>query len=228
MPESGAVMPCVPDNESNRQAAAALLREGGVVAYPTDTLYGLGALAADAEAVERVFAIKGRPSERALPVLVASADQLDQLAAEVSPEAYALAARFWPGALTLVLRAHQSLPPHLTAAQGTVAVRAPDHPTPLALIAACGGPITGTSANLSGGPQPVTAEDVVRQLGGAVAMVLDGGACSGGVPSTVLDVTSLPARVVRSGAIAIDALRAVCPVTEEPLTASPPRETRHP
>ena len=215
-----AEMALVPDNEVNQAAAAGLLGGGGVVAYPTDTLYGLGASLAHAPAVERVFAIKGRPTGQGIPVLIASWEQLEQVAAEVPGQALELAQRFWPGALTLVLRKRPTVPDAATGGGDTVAVRQPDHPTPLSLIAACG-PITGTSANLSGGPQPTTAQEVTRQLGGAVDMVLDGGPALGGVPSTVLDLTMNPPVIVRLGAISIELLREVCPV-ELALTASAP------
>ena len=205
-------VPCVPDNEPNRQKASALLRQGGVVAYPTDTLYGLGASVASAAAVERVFVIKGRRAGQPLPVLVASVAQLDQVASEVSAEALEMTERFWPGALTLVLRSQPWLPAALTGGGPTIAVRQPNHATPLALIASCGSPITGTSANRSGGEQPATAEQVVEQLGDAADLVLDGGTCPGGVASTIVDLTVIPARVLRQGALSLDALRSVCPV----------------
>ena len=201
----------VPDNEANRRVAGAVLRAGGVVAYPTDTLYGLGAAVTDVRAVERVFAIKGRSAGQGLPVLVTSVQQVEQLAAEVPPLALELARRFWPGGLTLVLRKHASVPELLTGGD-TIAVRQPDHPAPLALIEGCGSPITGTSANKSGGPQPSTAQEVVRQLGETVDMVLDGGTCPGAVHSTVLDLTVDPPRVLRIGAVPVAALQEACPV----------------
>ncbi len=214
-------MQCVPDTPSNRRAAGALLRRGGLVAYPTDTLYGLGASVADPEAVSRVFAAKGRASTQALPVLVASFEQLDQVCAEVGLLAKELAGRFWPGALSLVLRRHASVPAAIGGGGDTVAVRLPRHPAPLALIAECGTPITGTSANLSGGPQPDTAFEVVRQLGDAVDMVLDGGPCPVAAPSTILDLTTNPARLLRAGAVSIDELREVCAVTPLPNGVPP-------
>jgi L-threonylcarbamoyladenylate synthase len=212
MPRSQITVPCVPDNEANRQKAAALLRQGGVVAYPTDTLYGLGASVASTTAIESVFAIKGRRANQPLPVLVASVAQLDQVVSKVSAEALEMTKRFWPGALTLVLRSQLWLPTTLTGGGLTIAVRQPNHATPLALIASCGSPITGTSANRSGGAQPETAEQVVEQLGDAADLVLDGGICPGGVASTIVDMTEIPARVLRQGSLSLDALRSVCSV----------------
>jgi L-threonylcarbamoyladenylate synthase len=202
---------CVADNEANRRAAGSMLRLSGVVAYPTDTLYGLGAVVTNIHAVGRIFAIKGRLAGQGLPVLVSSVEQLNEVAVEIPTLALEMARRFWPGGLTLVLRKHPSIPGLVTGGQ-TIAVRQPDHPAPLALIAECGSPITGTSANRSGGPQPTTAQEVVRQLGEAVDLVLDGGPCSSDMPSTVLDLTTDPARVLRVGALAVEALLKVCPV----------------
>ena len=213
-------MRCVADNEANRQAAGSMLRRGGVIAYPTDTLYGLGAVVTDIHAVERVFAIKGRPAGQGLPVLVASVEQVREVAAEVPPLALEMARRFWPGGLTLVLRKQPSIPDMVTGGP-TIAVRQPGHAAPLALIAECGSPITGTSANSSGGPQPTTAQEVVRQLGEAVDLVLDGGPCPSDLPSTILDLTLDPARVLRVGAIAVEALREVC-LVEVSLPADAP------
>ena len=193
----------------NRRAAGALLKEGGVAAYPTDTLYGLGAVVTNARAVERVRAIKGRSAAQGLPVLVGSVEQLPRLAIEVPHLAIELADRFWPGGLTLVLRKHPSIPDLVTSG-GTIAVRQPDHPVPLALIDECGSPITGTSANKSGGGQPADAQEVISQLGGEVDMVLDGGRCPGGVPSTILDVSVDPPQVLRAGVISLGALQEAC------------------
>ena len=181
-----------------------------VVAYPTDTLYGLGASVAAPTAIERVFSIKGRPLGRGLPVLVASTGQLDDLAADVPDEAIALAERFWPGGLTLVLKHRAGLPAVLTGGAPTVAIRQPSHPTPVALIGACGAPITGTSANRSGGPDPVSADQVVQQLEDVVDAVLDGGPCGWGAPSTVVDVSRRPALLLRAGVVGMDELQRVC------------------
>jgi L-threonylcarbamoyladenylate synthase len=207
-------MPRVTDNANNRSVAAILLREGGVVAFPTDTVYGLGAGVFKQSAVSTLFVIKGRSRDQGLPVLVASESQLREVAAEVPEVAMALAKRFWPGALTLLLKRHASLPRLVTGGADTVAVRLPDHPAPQSLISACGQPITGTSANRHGGAEPVSAQEVQRQLGNRLSLILDGGPSPAPVPSTVLDVTVSPARIVRLGAIAIGELRTVCDVAD--------------
>ncbi len=197
-----------------------MLRRGGVVAFATDTLYALGASVFDAEAVARVFAIKGRTPEQGLPVLVGSVEQMEEVATDVSDEARELARRFWPGPLTLVLRRHPRLPAAVTGGRETVAVRQPDHPTALALLASCGSPVTGTSANASGGSVPQTAGEVVRQLGASVDLVLDSGPCAHGVPSTILDLTTRPARVLRSGSLPVEELGSVCAIAQEPTSAA--------
>ncbi len=207
-------MPRVPDNPNNRSVAAILLREGSVVAFPTDTVYGLGAIVFKPSAISSLFVMKGRERDQGFPVLIAAETQLREIAAEVSEEAMALAKRFWPGGLTLVLPRHPDLPLSVTGGHDTVAVRLPDHPTPQGLISACGSPITGTSANRHGGPEPTTADEVHRQLGSRLSMVLDGGPTPGPVPSTVLDVTSVPARILRAGVITADEIRTVCEVVE--------------
>lgn len=195
-----------------RQVALAvdLLREGGVVAYPTDTLYGLGADAFNEQAVERVFVIKGRPHGMPLPLLLADADALAQVASDVPPLARVLAERFWPGALTLVIPRSAKVPELVSGRGWKVGVRVPDHPVPRELARRLGAPITGTSANKSGGPDPKTAEDVRKQLGKTVDMVIEGGGLPAGQPSTVLDLTGPSPRIVRAGAITKEALEAAC------------------
>jgi L-threonylcarbamoyladenylate synthase len=195
-----------------RQVALAvdLLRKGGVVAYPTDTLYGLGADAFNEAAVERVFVIKGRPHGMPLPLLLADADALVQVASEVPPLARVLAERFWPGALTLVIPRSSKVPELVSGRGWKVGVRVPDHPVPRELARRLGAPITGTSANKSGGPDPRTADDVRRQLGDEVDLVIEGGGLPAGQPSTVLDLTGPSPRIVRAGAITKEALEAAC------------------
>ena len=187
-----------------------ILRQGGVIAFPTDTVYGVGADAFQPEAVELLYVAKGRPPEKAIPLLLASADDLFLIASKVSEAARWLAARFWPGGLTLVVPRHPRVP-EVVSPGPTVAVRVPDHRCPLALIATLGAPLAATSANLSGQPSSTTAEQVLAQLGGRIALILDGGPCPGGVPSTVIDVTVDPPVILRHGAISaeiiLDALR---------------------
>ena len=179
--------------------AADVLRRGGLVAYPTDTVYGLAALPSDPRAVERLFAAKGRPLERAVPLLLASAADVALVATGISEAAQRLMRACWPGALTIVLAKAPDF--HSDAIGETVALRVPDHPTPRALARLLESAITGTSANVTGGPEPLTADDVRAQLGEAVGLIIDGGPCAGGRPSTVVDCTATPSRIVRAGAI---------------------------
>ncbi len=186
--------------------AISLLWKGRLVAFPTETFYGLGAHALDAEAVERVFAAKGRPPEKPLIVLVESVTMAERLSRWISPKARELMARYWPGPLTLVLPARDDLPRELTAGTGTVSLRVPGHPLALALVRAAGIPITAPSANLSGADPPTTAEEVHAGLGGRIDLILDGGPTGGGLPSTILDLTAEPPRVLRAGAIEVTGL----------------------
>lgn len=191
-------VPVAVDHELMERAAE-VLRRGGLVAYPTDTVYGLAALPADDDAVRLLFEAKKRPIDKATPLLIASEEDVPLMAGEVPAAAKRLMAAFWPGALTIVLAKAQTL--HSLAVGETVALRVPDHPAPRELCRLLGGPITGTSANVSGGPEPLTADDVRAQFGEAVDLVIDGGRCGGGTPSTVVDCTQQPPRIVREGAI---------------------------
>ena len=194
------------------ETALLVLRRGGLVAYPTDTVYGLGADAANPEAVRRIFAAKRRPADLPLPLLAADLDMLRRAAPGVSEDILARLSAFIPGALTIVAEAAPWVPPEVTAGGPSVAERVLGHDLCRALCAALGGPIVGTSANLSGGATPLTAAEAVRQLGDSVDYVIEG-ECSGGVESTVLDVTANPPRVLRHGAITEETLR------EAPSTA---------
>jgi L-threonylcarbamoyladenylate synthase len=186
-------------------AAAAAVRAGGVVAFPTETFYGLGAAASSAAGVARVFAVKGRPEGKPLLVLVDSMAMAESLALSVSDTARALMARHWPGALTLVLPARPSVPTALTAGTGTIGVRWPAHAVSVGLVRALGEPLTAPSANPSDAPPPRTAQEVLGYFDGALDLVLDGGPTPGGAPSTVLDLTVDPPRVLRRGAVAVGA-----------------------
>ena len=180
--------------------AAAVLRAGGLVAFPTETFYGLGAAAGDAAAVRRIFRVKGRDEAKPLLVLVDSIAMAEAVA-EVSARARALMTRHWPGALTLVLSARAALPRELTAGTGTIGVRLSPHPVARGLVHALGAALTAPSANLEGASPPTTAAEVLGVFGGAIDLVLDGGATAGGAPSTVVDVTSDALRVLRQGAV---------------------------
>jgi|SRR5581483_4907844 len=187
--------------------AAALLRRGAVVAIPTDTVYGVAADAADPEAIARLFEAKRRPLDKAIPLLVDEASGLDLVAASVPAAARALAARFWPGALTIIVTRRRVRADDLP----TVAVRMPDHALARALIRLAGGRLAVTSANLSGEPPATTAQEVLQQLGGRIAAVLDGGPCPGGVASSIVDTCVEPPRLLRPGGLSVEALRTVLP-----------------
>jgi len=188
-------------DEAVLEEAARCLQDGGLVAFPTDTLYGLAAVASQERAVERLFDAKGRPPDRPLPILIVSAADVNGVAVDVPPAARRLMETFWPGGLTLVLRRYPGFHSPALAGGDTVAVRVPAHPVALELLRRVGEPLTGTSANLSGLPGPRTAEEVRHQLGDRVDLIVDGGPCPGGVESTVVDCTVDPPRVLREGAV---------------------------
>ena len=190
------------------QQAADALRRGQLVVLPTDTVYGLAAWPWEAAAVAHLYAAKVRPEAKAIPVLVGETAHLAAVAADLPPCAERLAARFWPGALTLVVPKHPDLPAALSP-YPTVGVRMPNHPAALGLLRLTG-PLAVTSANLSGQPPARTAAEAAAQLGEAVAVVLDAGPAPGGQPSTVADCTVTPPRVLRPGPIGEAALRAAC------------------
>lgn len=191
------------------EEAVRCLSEGGLVAFPTDTLYGLAAATSSDRAVERLFEVKGRPPDRALPILIESIDDADVVATDIPPGARLLMEAFWPGGLTLVLRRHPRFRSLALGGGETVALRVPDHPVALELLRRLREPVTGTSANLSGLPGPRTADDVRRQLGDRVDFIVDGGPCPGGIESTVVDCTVDPPRVLREGAVPADRITAV-------------------
>ena len=177
------------------------------MAFPTDTFYGLGADVFCKEALMRVFCIKGRQADVALPVLIADASDLDDVAVDVPPIAHELTERFWPGALTLVLKRATRIPALVSGGRDTIGVRVPDHLVPRALVRALGRPITGTSANPTGYPGTTTAAEVQDLLGDTVDYVIEGGRCPGEKASTVLDLTGPVPRVLREGMITIAALQ---------------------
>ena len=189
-------------NELDKAFAA--LDNGGVVVFPTDTLYGLGADVFSLPALQRIFAIKGRPAELALPVLVAGLDQVESVALPMSNRAQELAERFWPGPLTLVMRRSPELPDLVTGGADTVAVRMPAHRIPLALARRLGRPITGTSANLSGQPDLLDLDSIENQLGNLVDYIIRSGPPPEGTGSTVVDITRNEPRLLREGAISLE------------------------
>ncbi|MER6853138.1 L-threonylcarbamoyladenylate synthase [Streptomyces flaveolus] len=194
---------------SDIEQGAEVLRAGGLVALPTETVYGLGANAEDPAAVARIFQVKGRPPSHPLIVHIAAAEQLNDWVAEVPATARLLAERFWPGPLTLVLRRGRRVPLEATGGLETVAVRVPDHPVALALLSAFGGGVTAPSANRFGSISPTTAGHVRAELGDAVDFVLDGGFCQVGVESTIVDVTGEMPSILRPGGVTREDLEAV-------------------
>ena len=184
------------------EQAVKLLKAGGVVVFPTDTLYGLGADVFSIAALERLFSIKGRPAALALPVLVNSTAQVEMVARFTSIGSR-LAEQFWPGPLSLVLPRQGHLPDLVTGGRDTVAVRMPDHQVPLALAGQLHGPVTGTSANLSGGPDSYSLDALEEQLGGKVDYIMRSGPPPQGTASTVVDVTGDSPQLIREGAISL-------------------------
>lgn len=189
--------------------AAEVLRAGGLVAFPTETVYGLGANALDALAVQRIFLAKGRPPENPVIVHVADPALAMSLVTDWPEQASALVQRFWPGPLTLVLRRARSIPDQVTAGGPTVGIRAPAHPVALALLRAAAVPIAAPSANLANRLSPTRAEHVLAGLAGRIDLILDGGPTPGGLESTVLDLTVRPPRILRPGLISPQQLREV-------------------
>jgi L-threonylcarbamoyladenylate synthase len=193
------------------EQAATILKQGGIVAYPTDTVYGVGAAINIEPAVARVYQIKERPHSRALPILLADKSQIADVAEVVPLLAWRLADKFWPGALTMVLLKSESVPNIVTGEGKSVAVRIADHPVPIALVRGLGVPIAGTSANLSGSPSALTAEEALTQLGDRVDLIIDGGRCPGGRESTIIDLTRDIPLILRQGPISLEELKEVCP-----------------
>ena len=200
------------DIERGIETAAEFLRKDGIVAYPTDTLYGLGCDSFSLNALAGILDVKGRSADKGLPLLLADADDVELVARPDSPHFHALAETFWPGPLTLVMEPVSGLPEDVLGPTGAVGVRVPDHEIPRALARALGKPIVGTSANLSGGPDPVTAHDVNRALGDAIDYVIDGGPAHRGLPSTVVDITGKRPKILRVGAIPPERIHRLCGV----------------
>ena len=188
-------------SEEQIQQALRVLQDGGVAAVPTDTLYGLAADAFSPTAIERVFDIKERPEGLALPVLLSGAEQLSQVADDVPGQLEAVAEAFWPGAMTLIVKRNESLPPRLTAGNPTVAVRVPDHPVPRELARRLGRPITGTSANISGAADPRSLAELRAQVGDRVDFLVTAGRAPAGTASTIVDLSGDAPRLIREGAI---------------------------
>ncbi|MFP3981760.1 MAG: L-threonylcarbamoyladenylate synthase [Desulfobacterales bacterium] len=198
--------------------AAAVIRSGQTVIYPTRCLYGLGADALNPEAVDRVFRIKQRAADNPVSILVADRKMLAACAAEIPEAAEKIMQGFWPGGVTLVLRAAQILPRALTGATGTIGIRMPAHPVPRALVEAVQGPVTATSANLSGQAGPREIKALAGSVAEAAGLVLDAGALEYGIGSTIVDVTCAPPRILREGAVTAGDLRSLMTLADQEVT----------
>ena len=196
----------LPASEEAIAKGAQLLCAGRLVVFPTDTVYGVGTDLANETAVDDLFEAKGRSVEKAIPLLIASPDYLALVAESVSSAALRLTARYWPGGLTIIVRKNARVPDIVTGGKPTVAVRMPDHPVAIRLIAAAGGAIAATSANKSGEPSPVTAQEAAAQLDGRVDLIIDGGRSPGRIASSIVDLTSAAPRLLRAGAIPLEEL----------------------
>ena len=191
------------------QRAAEILRSGGLVVFPTETVYGLGADAENPAAVARIFAAKGRPADHPLIVHMARRDHLSQWSRDIPPAAFVLARRYWPGPLTLILHRACRVPDRVTGGQDTVGLRVPDHPLALMLLEAFSGGIAAPSANRFGQVSPTTVAHVREELGDAMDFILDGGPCRVGIESTILDLSGHQPRLLRPGAITLAEIEAV-------------------
>ena len=189
---------------SEIQQALRILKQGGIVAFPTDTVYGVGTLAFDNAAIESIYTAKDRPLEKAIPILIGDMSDLDKVADNIPEMALRFAARFWPGPLTCIVPKKRTLPPAVSATE-TVAVRIPDHPDALTLLRAAG-PMSVTSANISGQASPSTAHDVYDQLNGRIPLILDGGETPGGTASTIVDCTGEKPVILREGPLTMENL----------------------
>ena len=199
--------------EEQIEQAIGILKRGGLVVFPTDTVYGLGANCLDEAAVARVYEAKGRPRHLALPLLLSHVAQMESVA-QFTPEiAWRLAERFLPGGLTLVLRKAPWLSSVLTGGGDKIAVRVPNHPVPIALVRGLGAPITGTSANITGNASVLTVDEVHQQMRDRVELVINGGRCPGGAESTVLDLTERVPRILRQGIIPREEIEGICATT---------------
>ena len=196
-------------DESQIAQAAAILRAGGLLGIPTETVYGLGASGLDSEAVGRIFQAKGRPQDNPLILHIPSADWLEKYCKGIPPAAYALAERFWPGPLTMVLRRAEMVPDVVTAGLDTVGMRCPAHSLCRTVIAAAGVPVAAPSGNTSGRPSPTTAEEMLQDMDGKIDAILDGGPCAVGVESTIVDLTGETPRLLRPGGITLEQLESV-------------------
>ncbi len=199
--------------EKQTRLAVKTLKDGGVVAFPTDTVYGLGADPLNIRAVERVYRMKERPQKLPLPLLLADKSELTKVAASVPEIAWRLIEKFLPVGLSIVLKKSDWVPGPVAGGGNTIAVRIPNHKITIDLINGLGSPIIGTSANISGKQSPVTAREVREQLGSKVDFIIDGGRCPGGLESTVIDVSGNVPILIREGAVPVEEIEKACGLT---------------
>jgi L-threonylcarbamoyladenylate synthase len=211
----------LPASVDSIREAGAVLRGGGLVAFPTETVYGLGADAENESAVRAMFAAKGRPADHPVIVHLAAANMIDDFAAEVPPVARRLAAAFWPGPMTLVLRRSGRVSDLVTGGLGTVGLRVPVHPVASALLVELGGAIAAPSANRFGRVSCTRAEHVIQELGGRVDLIVDGGNCSVGLESTIIDVSGDAPTILRPGAVTAEQVAAACGEIHWPTPSAP-------
>ena len=195
--------------EKDIETAAAILREGGLVGIPTETVYGLGASGLNPDAVRRIFEAKGRPQDNPLILHIPDETWLERYCRNIPPAAYTLAEKFWPGPLTMILRRRENVPNAVTAGLDSVGVRCPDHPVTLAIIRAAGVPVAAPSGNLSGRPSPTCAAHMAEDMDGRIDAIVDGGPCGVGVESTIVDLTTSIPRLLRPGGLPLESLEEV-------------------
>jgi len=206
-------------DDKNIEICVGVMKSGGVIAFPTETVYGLGAGALNTQSVAKIFDVKGRPADNPIIVHVASADDVKQLVYDVPDVFERLVNRFWPGPLTLIMKKTDSVPYNVTAGLETVAVRMPEHPVALSLIKAFGSPIAAPSANPSGKPSPTKARHVMNDLAGKIPFILDGGDCKMGIESTVLDISAGTPKILRPGSITYEELKDILGSVENNITS---------
>lgn len=194
----------------NVKKAGEILANGGLVAFPTETVYGLGASAFDENAARKIYAAKGRPSDNPLIVHISDKEQIKDLAREIPPYAQKLIDKFMPGPFTIILKKNDCIPDTVTPGKDSVGIRFPKHPTACAIIAAAGVPVAAPSANTSGKPSPTKAEHVIDDMNGKIDCIVDGGSCDVGVESTIVDATGEVPVILRPGGVTLEMLKAIC------------------
>ncbi|MDV0445826.1 Threonylcarbamoyl-AMP synthase [Methanimicrococcus sp. At1] len=194
------------DFETAVTAAADALKSGKTAAFPTETVYGLGACISDENAVLSIYRAKGRPSDKPLSILISSAEEMEKIAEDIPKEAQLLAARFWPGPLTIILKKRKDIPDSVTGGKQTVGLRVPAHPAALEIVRRAG-PLACPSANLSDSREPKSAEDVFSDLNGKIDVLVDGGETKFQKPSTIIDLTMTPPKILREGGLDISAIK---------------------